>query len=403
MKLEPQFRDFLREIRPTVTQQEDWKAGAKTLRNRLAQDPELKDIIEETFLQGSIRRSTAIRPSGGKRPDVDIVAVTNIDYTHITPQQAMDLFEPFLDKHYGGKWRPQGRSFGIELSHVDMDLVITALPRTVQVLNEQQVASFTDKAALTSIYRSAAATSLSTLEEDTSWRLNTRWQDSASFNDLDGLNRQLGSVVNEGLQDEVTDQWKNEPLWLPDRDTKEWGRTHPLLQISWTADKNRKTNKTYLHIVRAIKWWRQEVAEKLPKYPKGYPLEHMVGHLLEDSANLSTAEGIVQVFESVRDKWLLVARNHQVPILCDHGVVEHNVLARLSVVEFQGFVEVVSEFAALARHALNSNDPAESGKLWQRIFGSKFQPPGPNGGDRPSGHFVKPTDAAVPPTSDRFA
>lgn len=403
MKLELQFRDFLREIRPTETQQEDWKAGAKTLRTRLAQDPGLKDILEETFLQGSIRRSTAIRPTGDKRPDVDIVVVTNIDYTQTTPQQAMDRFKPFLDKHYGGKWRPQGRSFGIELSYVDMDLVITALPRTVQLLNERQVASFADKDALTSIYKSAAATSLSTLEEDTSWRLNTRWQDSRSFSDLDGLNRELGSAVNESLKDEVTEEWKSEPLWLPDRDTKKWGRTHPLLQISWTAEKNRKTNKTYLHIVRAIKWWRLEIAEKLPKYPKGYPLEHMVGHLLVDGADLSTAQGIVQVFESFRDKWLLVAKNHQVPVLCDHGVAEHNVLARLSPEDFEGFVEVVSEFAALARQAFNSTDPAESGRLWQQIFGSRFPLPGPSGGDRPVGHFVKPTVAAVPPTSDRFA
>jgi len=205
VKLEPQFRDFLREIRPTETQQEDWKAGAKTLRTRLAQDSGLKDILEETFLQGSIRRSTAIRPSGDKRPDVDIVVVTNIDYTQTTPQQAMDRFKPFLDKHYGGKWRPQGRSFGIGLSHVDMDLVITALPRTVQLFNERQVASFADKDALTSIYKSAAATTLSTLEEDTSWRLNTRWQDSRSFSDLDGLNRELGSAVDESLKDEVTE------------------------------------------------------------------------------------------------------------------------------------------------------------------------------------------------------
>lgn len=403
MKLDPQFKEFLREIRPTDVQQEDWKAGAKTLRTRLAQDPALKDILEATFLQGSIRRSTAIRPSGGKRPDVDIVVVTSLDYNEITPQKAMDRFKPFLEKHYTGKWRPQGRSFGIELSHVDMDLVITALPRTTLALNERQGASFSDRAALTNIYRSAAATSLSTLEEDTSWRLNPRWQDSTSFSDFDGLNRSLGSAMNEGLQDEVTEQWKDEPLWLPDRDTKTWGRTHPLLQISWTAEKNRKTNKTYLHIVRAIKWWRLEIAEKLPKYPKGYPLEHMVGHLLNDGADLSTAQGIVQVFESFRDKWLLVAKNQQVPVLCDHGVDEHNVLARLSAEDFLGFVEVVSQFAAVARQALDSPEPAESGRLWQQIFGSKFPLPGPSGGDRPAGHFVKPTAAAVPPTSDRFA
>ena len=42
-------------------------------------DEDLKDIIVTTFLQGSYRRSTAVRPKQGKRSDVDIVVVTKLD------------------------------------------------------------------------------------------------------------------------------------------------------------------------------------------------------------------------------------------------------------------------------------------------------------------------------------
>ncbi|MES0120488.1 hypothetical protein NKK52_31850, partial [Mesorhizobium sp. C277A] len=63
---------------------------------RLDADQDLKGLVVATFLQGSVRRSTAIRPSGDKRPDVDIVVVTNIDYENTTPEQAMKKFVPSL-------------------------------------------------------------------------------------------------------------------------------------------------------------------------------------------------------------------------------------------------------------------------------------------------------------------
>ncbi len=85
MELQPQFNEFLANIRPTDTQKEDWKSGARTLRERLKNFEPLKEIVVSTFLQGSIRRSTAIRPLGDKRPDVDIVVVTNLDHTRMSP------------------------------------------------------------------------------------------------------------------------------------------------------------------------------------------------------------------------------------------------------------------------------------------------------------------------------
>lgn len=380
MELKPQFTEFLAAIRPTASQQEDWKVGSKTLRSRLEADESLKSIVVATFLQGSIRRSTAIRPLGEKRPDVDVVVVTNLDYKQLSPKEALDLFEPFLERYYKGKWRPQGRSFGIELSYVDLDLVITALP-----------SDNSGNRLLEQLYRSQAVLSTNSLEEETSWRLNRSWAPPT------------GLFSNTtAFQDAPQEEWKPHPLFLPDRDAGEWGRTHPLAQIQWTAAKNRACNGHYLNLVRAVKWWRQEHTLSLPKYPKGYPLEHMIGHVLADGTS-SMATGLVQALETFRDNWYAHNLLNAVPILADHGVPEHNVLARLSIEDFKAFYKAICEAAKAAREALDSTDVKESGQLWRNLLGSKFPLPGPQGGDRSNGGFTTPTQPAQPKKPERFA
>jgi hypothetical protein len=379
MELKSQFNEFLQGIRPTERQKEDWKTGSTTLRARLENDELLGPIVVSTFLQGSVRRSTAIRPVGDKRPDVDVVVVTELDHKILTPQQAMELFVPFLNRHYKDKWKWQGRSFGIELSYVDIDLVITALPTDPA-----------SRAAMERLYRSNSVLTTDTLEDDLSWRLNENWRPT-----MFGYQPQI-------TEDAPRSEWKPHPLMLPDRDVGEWGRTHPLAQIQWTAAKNRRCGGHYVNLVRATKWWRQQNAEHLPKYPKGYPLEHMIGHVLEDGTE-SMARGFVQMFESIRDNWRTEAFLEQVPELADHGVPEHNVLKRLESRDFKAFHSAVTTTADRAREALESDDAQKSGELWQKLFGAKFPLPGPNGGDRKPGFFTPPTKPAEPKKTERFA
>ena len=85
MELRSQFEAFLRDIRPSERNKEEWKRGSNTLRARLLADPTLSPLITTSFLQGSVRRSTAVRPTGGKRSDVDVVIVTTIDHNTETP------------------------------------------------------------------------------------------------------------------------------------------------------------------------------------------------------------------------------------------------------------------------------------------------------------------------------
>lgn len=122
------FKDFLSNIRLSDNQVSDLKTGHTTLRKRLETDETLSKIIVSTFLQGSYRRSTAVKPKNGNKSDVDVIVVTKLDSKEYTPEEALDLFVPFLDKYYKDKYRIQGRSIGISLSYVDLDIVPTSAP-----------------------------------------------------------------------------------------------------------------------------------------------------------------------------------------------------------------------------------------------------------------------------------
>lgn len=378
MELSPQFDTFLRDIRPSERNKEEWKRGSNTLRARLLADPDLAPITTTTFLQGSVRRSTAVRPTGGKRSDVDVVIVTTIDHNVETPAAAMKRFEPFLNRHYAGKWVQQDRSFGIEMSYVDLDLVVTALPIEPDA-----------RAALAAVYRSRAVETDASIEEASDWVVNKSWDPQRHL--------ETASVLTE----DTTSNWRDDPLMLPDRPIKQWGPTHPLAQIQWAADKNRRCNGHYVNVVRAIKWWRHEHADELPKYPKGYPLEHLIGHVLSDGTTC-IAEGVVQALEGIRDKFKLHAAAGIVPTLPDHGVPTHDVLKRLTPTDFTAFHAEVAKAADLARRAYDEADKDASGALWQELLGKCFPLPGPGGGDRARG-FAAPAAAATPRQSDRFA
>ena len=141
MSVNSYFNEFLSNIRLSDYQRKQLIDGHTTLRNRLNDDADLSKIIVSTFLQGSYRRATSVKPKDGKRADVDIIVVTNLDRYSTSPQEAINLFIPFVDKFYKGKYRIQGRSIGITLSYVDLDIVITSAPSEVdqKILKSESV------------------------------------------------------------------------------------------------------------------------------------------------------------------------------------------------------------------------------------------------------------------------
>lgn len=346
MQLSSSFNQFLADIRLTSSMREDAITGHKTLRSRLLSDESVKDLIVSTFLQGSYRRSTAVRPIGDRRADVDIVVVTRIKRSEYPdPDKAMNLFVPFLEKYYKGKYKKQGRSFCIELSYIDMDLVISSAP------SEEEE----------SRYNSSAIMSEQTLEEAQDWRLLKSW--------LPASGRSLAetNIFQEAMQREK--EWQMQPLWIPDREAKLWRETHPLEQMRWTRQKNAATNTHYVNVVKAMKWWELVNYEGLR--PKGYPLEHLIGDCCPDNI-ASVADGIVSAFEKIITGYAAYALSKSKPFMPDRGLPSHDVFGRITGEQFEEFWNKVSIAAKIAREAYDAQSAEKSSKKWRELFGDKF-------------------------------
>jgi hypothetical protein len=365
MELNSYFVDFLGDIRLTPDQKQDLITGHRTLRKRLAEDENLSSVIVSTFLQGSYRRATAIRPKGDKRSDVDIIVVTKLMKEEFpNPQTAMEFFIPFVDKHYKGKYELQGRSIGISLSYVDLDMVITAAPSEAEqgILQLQSI-----------------------INEDTpdDFENGDDGKKSKSWVSLEEI-AMLPNTAKSFKETAQIPQWKLSPLYIPDRDAQTWEPTHPLAQIQWTWKKNQECNRHYVNVVKALKWWRR-VNHSTPKYPKGYPVEHLIGQCCPDDID-SVAQGVALTLENISTRYKTSALLKQSPYLPDHGVPEHNVFKRVSGEDFAEFYEQVCKASEIANKALNSNSVHESVALWKQLFGDKFpDAPDESGGDDGSG------------------
>lgn len=325
------FKDFLSNIRLSDNQVDDLKTGHTTLRKRLKDDENLSKIIVSTFLQGSYKRSTAVKPKNGDKSDVDIIVVTKLDSEEYTPEEALNIFVPFLDKFYEGKYRIQGRSIGIELSYVDMDIVPTSAPSESE----------------SGILQSGAIASDYTVEDFENVRIDNSIR-----------------MAFEAFCKAEEPKWKTEPLLIPDREAEKWEKTHPLEQIRWTKEKNKNCNSHYINVVKAIKWWWKT---KYPdnKHPKSYPLEHFIGDCCPDGIE-SVAEGIVLSLEKI------VSDYPSKPFLSDRGVPEHDVFARITEEEYEDFYDAVCDAAVVAREAYDKEDLYDSVCKWRELFGNEF-------------------------------
>ena len=199
-------------------------------------------------------------------------------------------------------------------------------------------------------------------------------------------------------------EWQLSPLYIPDRDASCWEPTHPLEQIKWTWAKNSRCNGHYVNVVKAIKWWRR-VKHPKPKYPKGYPIEHLVGLCCPDEIG-SVAEGVTLALEAIARNYEADADRQQTPYIPDHGVPQHNVFGRVASKDFAAFHAQVCQAAEIARRALDAeeDDLRQSVADWQKLFGDAFPDPpdeDKDGGPQTGGYTPRTASTVI--TERRFA
>lgn len=126
MTTQQQFLDFLYEIEPSTSTVGACSSAHNTLREYLRTDENFKKFHENTFLSGSYKRDTAIRPQklGGvlQRPDVDIIVVTNHTQSDQPKSVLKALEKALVDSGYKNI-KVNRRSINVTQTTVDMDVV----------------------------------------------------------------------------------------------------------------------------------------------------------------------------------------------------------------------------------------------------------------------------------------
>lgn len=126
MTTQQQFVDMLSEIEPSDSTVAACSSAHKTLRDALAEHDGFSEVHVRTFLSGSYKRDTAIRPTRVdgvlQRADVDIIAVTN-HTSDDDPEVVLDaVHQALVDAGYKNLTINR-RSINVKLVTVDMDVV----------------------------------------------------------------------------------------------------------------------------------------------------------------------------------------------------------------------------------------------------------------------------------------
>lgn len=124
------FIEFIKDITPSATTNARSKSAHTAIRNALISDEDYGESVLRTFLGGSYRRKTAIRPvaKGGDtdRPDVDIYVVVEGTTSTCSPSDLVNDLYNALNRHrralYITKLKRNRCSIAISTNKADMDV-----------------------------------------------------------------------------------------------------------------------------------------------------------------------------------------------------------------------------------------------------------------------------------------
>jgi len=159
------------------------------------------------------------------------------------------------------------------------------------------------------------------------------------------------------------------PLWIPDRDAKQWVQSHPKGQIAAATSKNKMTNGYYVQTVKLLKAWRDRLPTEKSK-PKSYILETLVHGAIGTPS--SHARAVVNALEGIQSNCGYYPGTGIVPQIADPGYSSVNVAKRWETADLDAFLDQVKPAAETARKALDAVDETESRRLWRKLFGSTF-------------------------------
>lgn len=168
---------------------------------------------------------------------------------------------------------------------------------------------------------------------------------------------------------------EDQPLLIPDRELDRWIISNPKGHIQKISEKNEECDKTFVHLVKILKWWwKYQCLLKQPKVvrpkPKGFWIESLVYTTINPN-NTYYADHFISVLETIS---LRFPDRNFVPTLPDIGLPGQYLKTNMTVEEFNFSQDCVSESLELAKRARAEESDARSNELWRMIFSEEKFP-----------------------------
>jgi predicted nucleotidyltransferase len=156
---------------------------------------------------------------------------------------------------------------------------------------------------------------------------------------------------------------------LPDRDLGYWKATNPPEHINWSARQNKDFSERFKPLVKLLKWWRRE--NQTGKRPKSFVLEVLVS-LHAPQTETHYGEAFAQMLENIYAQYGTLAALGLKPTISDPALPGSDILSKVTVAQWQAFIERARVHAGYARRAQDESDMEEATRLWRKLFGNRF-------------------------------
>lgn len=198
------------------------------------------------------------------------------------------------------------------------------------------------------------------------------------------------------------------PLWVPDREKREWTPSHPRGHMAYTTRLNADSNQgRFVPLAKMMKWWwkhqfeaKRPWVESFKRKPKGFWVETMTGQLVDLSGE-SYPELIVSVFANAFDTFKKFRTDNRIPNLKDPGLTGKYIKTSITEDEFAFFLDTLEESLAVAQDAANATTESRAVELWNVVFGGTEEVSKSLKGTSGGGSLLKPA-AVTPGSSLRF-
>lgn len=157
---------------------------------------------------------------------------------------------------------------------------------------------------------------------------------------------------------------------IADRETGTWKYTNPPEHTRWSSEKNTAFDGRFKRLVKLLKWWRRH--NPSGKRPKGFVLEVLVA-MHAPRGETHYGEAFAQLLENIYATYATQASMGGKPFIPDPAAANNDILAKVTIAQWQDFIEKVRVHAGYARRAQNEQDMEKATELWRRVFGERFK------------------------------